>query len=390
MFSQRTNWKLTQNRYTQAVEEARAAGVKLLDLTISNPTQCGLQYDEAAILASFQNGGALSYDPQPKGLLSARKKVAGYYAEDHSVTVDPQNIFLTTSTSEAYSFLFRLLCDPQDEVLVPTPSYPLFDFLADLQDVRLVRYPLEYAQGWLIDFKSLAAGITPRTRAILLVHPNNPTGSYIRKEEAQRLNELCREHKLALIVDEVFLDYAFGGARYQSFVQNQAALTFTLSGLSKVVALPQMKIAWFVVSGPEALTKPAIERLDVIADTYLSMGAPSQLAAPGLIAQRFSLRAQLLERICANFLELQRQLAGNVNCELLDSDGGWYAVVRVRSARTDEDIAIELLQRKQILVHPGHFYDFRNDGYFVFSLIGSAVEFREGVARFLSNFAENP
>jgi alanine-synthesizing transaminase len=390
MFSQRTNWKLTQNRYTQAVEEARAAGVKLLDLTISNPTQCGLQYDEAAILAPFQNGGALSYDPQPKGLLSARKKVAGYYAEDHSVTVDPQNIFLTTSTSEAYSFLFRLLCDPQDEVLVPTPSYPLFDFLADLQDVRLVRYPLEYAQGWLIDFKSLAAGITPRTRAILLVHPNNPTGSYIRKEEAQRLNELCREHKLALIVDEVFLDYAFGGARYQSFVQNQAALTFTLSGLSKVVALPQMKIAWFVVSGPEALTKPAIERLDVIADTYLSMGAPSQLAAPGLIAQRFSLRAQLLERICANFLELQRQLAGNVNCELLDSDGGWYAVVRVRSARTDEDIAIELLQRKQILVHPGHFYDFRNDGYFVFSLIGSAVEFREGVARFLSNFAENP
>jgi alanine-synthesizing transaminase len=390
MFSQRTNWKLTQNPYTQAIEAARSTGVKLLDLTVSNPTQCGLQYDTSAILAAFQNAEALSYDPQPKGLLSARKEVAGYYAENHSVTVDPQNIFLTTSTSEAYSFLFRLLCDPQDEVLVPTPSYPLFDFLADLQDVRLVRYPLEYAQGWLIDFKSLAAAITPRTQAILLVHPNNPTGSYIRKEEARRLNELCREHNLALIVDEVFLDYAFGGTWVQSFTGNQDALTFTLSGLSKVAALPQMKVAWLVVSGPEILTKPAVDRLDVIADTYLSTSAPSQLAVPSLIAQRFSLRAQLLKRIRANFLELQQQLAGNMKCELLDADGGWYAVVRARSARVDEDIAIELLQRKQVLVHPGHFYDFRNDGHFVFSLIGNAADFREGVARFLTYFADNP
>jgi alanine-synthesizing transaminase len=390
MFSQRTNWKLRQNRYTRAIEEARSAGVKLLDLTVSNPTQCGLHYDAAAILAAFQNAEAVSYDPQPKGLLSARKEVAGYYAKDHSVRVDPENIFLTTSTSEAYSFLFRLVCNPQDEVLVPTPSYPLFDFLAELQDVRLVRYPLEYAQGWLIDFKSLAAAITPRTRAFLLVHPNNPTGSYIRREEAQRLNELCREHNLALIVDEVFLDYAFGGTRFQSFTANQDALTFTLSGLSKVAALPQMKVAWFVVSGPEALTKPAMERLDVIADTYLSMSGPSQLAVPGLIAQRFSLRAQLLERVSGNFLELKRQLAGNMKCELLDADGSWYATVRVPSPLSDEDMAIELLQKKQVLVHPGHFYDFRDDGHFVFSLIGNAAEFREGVAGSLSYFAENP
>jgi alanine-synthesizing transaminase len=389
MFSQRTNWKLTPNRYTQAIEEARANNIPFIDLTVANPTQCGLHYDTAAILAAFQNSEALSYDPQPQGLLSARQEVARYYVQDHDVKVDPESVFLTTSTSEAYSVLFRLLCDPQDEVLVPTPSYPLFDFLADLQDVRLVRYPLEYAQGWLIDFKSLVAAITPRTRAILLVHPNNPTGSYIREEEMKRLNELCREHNLALIVDEVFLDYPFGDARVRSFVANQDALTFTLSGLSKVAALPQMKIAWFVVRGPDTLTKPAVERLQVIADTYLSMSAPAQFAIPGLLAQRVSLRLQLLERVRANRAELRRQLRGNAKCELLEAGGGWYAVIRVRTVRSDEDVAVDLLQKKQVLVHPGHFYDFRQDGHFVFSLIGAA-EFREGIARFLTYFFENP
>jgi alanine-synthesizing transaminase len=389
MFSQRTNWKLTPNRYTQAIEEARAKNISFIDLTVANPTQCGLQYDAAAILAAFQNPEALSYDPQPQGLLSARQELARYYVQDHDVRVDPESVLLTTSTSEAYSFLFRLLCDPQDEVLVPTPGYPLFDFLADLQDVRLVRYPMEYAQGWLIDFKSLVAAITPRTRAILLVHPNNPTGSYIREEEAKRLNKLCQEHNLALILDEVFLDYPFGDTRVRSFAANQDALTFTLSGLSKVAALPQMKIAWFVVSGPDALTRPAVERLKVIADTYLSMSAPAQYAIPGLLAQRVSLRMQLLERVRANRAELQRQLRGNEKCELLDADGGWYAVIRVRTARLDEDIALDLLQKKQVLVHPGHFYDFRQDGHFVFSLIGSA-EFREGIARFLTYFFEYP
>jgi alanine-synthesizing transaminase len=389
MFSQRTNWKLTPNRYTQAIEEARTKNIPFIDLTVANSTQCGLYYDTAAILAAFQNPEALSYDPQPQGLLSARQELARYYLQDHHEKVDPESVFLVTSTSEAYSFLFRLLCDPQDEVLVPTPSYPLFDFLADLQDVRLVRYPLEYAQGWLIDFKSLVAAITPRTRAILLVHPNNPTGSYIRGEEAKRLNELCREHNLALIVDEVFLDYPFGDTRVRSFAANQDALTFTLSGLSKVAALPQMKIAWFVVSGPATLTRPAVERLGVIADTYLSMSAPAQYAIPGLLAQRVSLRMQLLERVRANRAELQRQLRGNAKCELLDAGGGWYAVIGVRTARSDEDIALDLLQKKQILVHPGHFYDFRQDGHFVFSLIGSA-EFREGIARFLTYFFEFP
>lgn len=389
MFSQRTNWKLTQNRYTQAVEQARAQKLPFIDLTISNPTQCGLHYDSAAILASFADPHALTYDPRPKGLLSARQQVANYYLQDHNAGVDPESIFLTTSTSEAYSFLFRLLCDPQDEALVPKPSYPLFDFLGDLQDVRLIPYPLEYAQGWLIDFKSLAAAITPRTRAILLVHPNNPTGSYVRAEEAGQLNQLCREHNLALIVDEVFLDYSFAQTPARSFAFNRDALTFTLSGLSKIAALPQMKIAWFAVSGPKSLTQPATERLEVIADTYLSMSAPQQLAVPGLFAQRSSLKNQLLQRVSANRAELQRQLAGNSICELLDADAGWYALLRVRTHDSDENIAIDLLQKKQVLVHPGHFYDFRNDGYFVLSLIGNPAEFRAGVSLFLAYFTEN-
>jgi alanine-synthesizing transaminase len=381
MFSQRTNWKLTQNRYTQAVEEARKQKISFIDLTISNPTQCGLHYDSAAILKAFVNPQVLSYDPQPKGVLSARHQVVNYYSQDHNTAVDPESVFLTTSTSEAYSFLFRLLCNPQDEVLVPKPSYPLFDFLAELQDVRLIPYPLEYAQGWLIDFKSLAAAITPRARAILLVHPNNPTGSCIRAEETVRLNELCREHNLALIVDEVFLDYSFAAAPVRSFASNRQALTFTLSGLSKVAALPQMKIAWIAVSGPENLVTPATQRLEVIADTYLSMSAPQQLACPNLFSQRFSLRSQLLQRVRANRAELQRQLTSNPRCELLDADAGWYAVLRARTTRSDEDIAIDLLQKKQVLVHPGHFYDFHNDGSFVLSLIGDPAEFRTGIAR---------
>lgn len=389
MFSQRTNWKLTHNRYTQAVEEARAQNISFIDLTISNPTQCGLHYDSAAILASFANPQVLAYDPQPKGLLSARREIANYYSQDHNAAVDPESIFLTTSTSEAYSFLFRLLCDPQDEVLVPKPSYPLFDFLADLQDVRLIPYPLEYAQGWLIDFKSLTAAITPRTRAILLVHPNNPTGSYVRAEETDQLNKLCREHNLALIVDEVFLDYSFAETLVHSFAANRQALTFTLSGLSKVAALPQMKIAWLTVSGPENLATPAIQRLEVIVDTYLSMSAPQQLAIPTLFSQRFSLSSQLLQRVRANRAELQRQLTGNANCELLDADAGWYAVLRVRTHGSDEDVAIQLLQKKQVLVHPGHFYDFRNDGYFVQSLIADPTDFRKGASRFLAYFTEN-
>ena len=240
MFSQRTNWKLSPNRFTQALEAARSSREPILDLTVSNPTLCGFAYDSSTILEAFHNPAALAYDPQPKGLLSAREEVARYYRDDHQAAVDPESLVLTASTSEAYSYVFRLLCNPHDEILVPKPSYPLFDFLADLEDVTLIPYALQYAGGWFVDFHSVVHALTPRTRAILLVHPNNPTGSYLREEELRQFNQLCQERNLALIVDEVFLDFSFNGSLRRTFATNHDSLTFTLSGLSKIAALPQM------------------------------------------------------------------------------------------------------------------------------------------------------
>jgi alanine-synthesizing transaminase len=275
--------------------------------------------------------------------------------------------------------VFRLLCDPHDEILVPKPSYPLFDFLGELQDVSLVPYSLEYAHGWFVDFPSLVRAVTPRTRALLLVYPNNPTGSYVRRAERQRLNELCRERGLALVVDEVFLDYGLTDERPESFAINEEALTFTLSGLSKVAALPQMKMAWLITSGPEAAKKMAVERLEIIADTYLSLSAPTQWAFRALLEQRRLLHPQLLERIRQNWEFLRSSVGKEGCCELLDTEGGWYGVIRVKSDRSDEELAIEILRSTHTLVHPGHFYDFRTDGHLVVSLITPVSDFRQGI-----------
>jgi alanine-synthesizing transaminase len=387
MFSDRTNWKLTQNLFSQAQQEMREAGARILNLTVSNPTQCDLPYDAAAILAAFQNAAALSYDPQPKGLDTAREAVARYYRESHHLPdVDTEAILLTTSTSEAYSFVFRLLCNPGDEVLVAKPSYPLFDFLAGLQDVKLVPYPLVYAQGWLIDFPSLAQAITPRTRAILLVHPNNPTGSFLSNGETEKLNQVCREKNLALIADEVFLDYSHDGAARPSFAGNREALTFTLSGLSKISALPQMKAAWMITTGPKDMVETALARLEIIGDTFLSMSAPIQLALPDLLDQRKTIQPFLLAHIRKNVKELARQLALQNTCEQLHQEGGWSAVLRVPAMQSDEQLAIDLLRIRNVLVHPGHFYDFPNDGYLIISLLTPPDEFREGIARLLLHF----
>jgi alanine-synthesizing transaminase len=380
MFSERTNWKLTPNKYTQALEEMRASGESFVDLTVSNPTGCGLQYHAAAILEAFQNPKALNYQPEARGLLAAREAVARYYREDHAEAVDPESVLLTTSTSEAYSYVFRLLCNAHDEILVPTPSYPLFDFLADLQDVTLRLYALQYAHGWFIDFESMARALTPRTRAVLLVHPNNPTGSYVKSDELLRLNALCREKDLALIVDEVFLDYVIEGSARKSFAGNSGALTFTLSGLSKIAALPQMKVAWMVTTGPELLVRPALQRLEVIADTYLSMSSPTQWAIPQLLEQRRVLQPQILSRVRENWKTLKSMVAGKKQqVEVLEAQGGWYAVLRVATGRTDEHLAIEIMRKARVLVHPGHFYDFAGEGHLVVSLIVRQEDFRSGM-----------
>lgn len=401
MFSDRTNWRLVQNRYTQKLEAARAQGVRILDLTASNPTRVGLRYDEEAMLESLQSKNALDYDPQAKGLLSAREGVARYYAEHCSrgaQTVDPEHIVLTTSTSEGYSFVFRLLCNAGDELLVPKPSYPLFEFLADLQDVKLVPYPLIYDHGWQIDFHSLEKAVTPQTRGVVVVHPNNPTGSYVHESEIPALNELCRANRLALIVDEVFLDYDLrtsepkaasqnqrpaGAKAVPTFASNHQVLTFTLSGLSKISALPQMKVAWIVTSGPSEQVAAAVARLEVIADTYLSMNAPVQWGVPAMLGQRKNIQQQLLSRIHQNLAELDCQLAAQSACQRLAVEGGWYAVLRVPVTRSDEELAIELVQQKSVAVHPGHFYDFETDGYLVVSLISQVAESAEGFSRIL-------
>jgi alanine-synthesizing transaminase len=384
MFSQRTGWKLTPNRFTEVQRELRAAGREVLDLTESNPTRAGLRYDAAAILGSLSNPQALDYDPQPKGLASAREAVAEYYRGKPSVlNVDPESMVLTTSTSEGYSYVFRLLCNPGDEVLVPKPSYPLFEFLADLQDVKLVPYPLLYDHGWQIDFPSLHHAANQQTRAVVVVHPNNPTGSYAGSAEQRMLNTFCRERQLALVVDEVFLDYAHQGVSRPSFVSNHEVLTFILSGLSKISALPQMKVAWIVSTGPPDLVKAAMERLEVIADTYLSMNAPIQLAMPALLEYRTKIQPLILDRVRKNLAELDMQIARHKSCRRLDVEGGWYAVLRVPVTQSDEDLAIRLLREASVLVHPGHFYDFPRDGYLIVSLMTLAEEFQQGVERVL-------
>ena len=373
---------MTPNRLSTAIAEARASGREILDLTVSNPTRAGMIYDRAAILDSLRTERALDYDPQPKGLLPAREAVAKYYAE-RGEPVGSEHLFLTSGTSEGYSYLFRLLANPEDEVLIPAPSYPLFEFLADLDDVRLVPYPLIYDHGWQIDLHSLANAITPRSRAIVLLHPNNPTGSYVSAKEREALNEICSPRRLALIVDEVFLDYSHDGKRRSTFALNQEVLTFTLSGLSKISALPQMKLAWTAVSGPENARTEAQQRLEVIADSYLSVGAPVQWAAASLLVQRKHIQQQLFERTSANLFELDRQLDLERACTRLMVEGGWYAILRVPVTRSDEDLAVKLLEGHGVLVHPGHFYNFPSDGYLVLSLIGSTAEFREGTSRLL-------
>jgi len=385
MFAERTNWNLAGNRLSEALTRHRASGKRLCDLTASNPTECGFAFDSEVILAALRNPAALKYEPNPKGLETARLAVTEYYS-GFSAQVSADDIFLTTSTSEAYSFVFRLLCNPGDELLIPAPSYPLFGFLADIQDVELVRYPLVYDHGWQIDFHSLQQAITARTRGVIVVNPNNPTGHFAKEKELAKLNELCAARGMALIADEVFLDFGLSDTRPVTFARNVGALTFAMSGLSKIAGLPQMKMTWVIASGPEELKKQALKRLEVIADTYLSPNAPVQLATPVFLGQRHGFQKQVMERVRKNLAELDRQLSKQKACERFEVEGGWYAVLRVPATGSDEELAIELLTKGDVYVHPGHFFDFAAEGYLVVSLIAREEEFAEGMRRVLSVF----
>jgi len=385
MFAERTNWNLAGNRLSKALARHRASGKRLYDLTASNPTECGFAYDNEVILAALRNPAALRYEPNPKGLESARLAVTEYYSA-RSAAISAEDIVLTTSTSEAYSFVFRLLCNPGDELLIPAPSYPLFGFLADIQDVKLARYPLVYDHGWQIDLHSLQQAITPRTRGVIAVNPNNPTGNFVKDKELAKLNEICATRGMALIADEVFLDFALRDGKPVTFAGNTETLTFAMSGLSKIAGLPQMKMAWVIANGPGRLKRRAMERLEVIADTYLSPNAPAQLAMPVFLEQRRGFQKQVIARVQKNLAELDRQLAGQKTCARLEVEGGWYAVLRVPATGGDEELAIELLTKEDVYVHPGHFFDFAAEGYLVVSLIGREEEFASGIARVLSAF----
>jgi alanine-synthesizing transaminase len=397
-FASRTDWSQTLNPLTTALEERRDRGLPILDLTESNPTRCGFTYDSDEILKALADPRSLTYSPDPRGLLAARVAIRDYYAE-RSVEIEPEQIFLTTSTSEAYSHVFRLLADQGDRILVPQPSYPLFDFLARLDVVHLARYPLDYDGSWRIDCERLTQNIDSRARAVLVVNPNNPTGSFLHQDELESLLECCTSHGLALVGDEVFVDYVIdedgegsarrgtttssGAERVDSLAATRKALTFTLSGLSKISALPQMKLAWVVVNGPTEALQEALVRLEVIADTYLSVSAPLAWALPRLLETRRAVQPQILNRVKGNLRCLDRHLPTDSPVMRLNTEGGWYAVLRLPALKSDEEWAVELVRREGVLSHPGHFYDFESEGHLVVSLLTPPDIFEEGLQKML-------
>jgi len=385
MFSSRLNWSAPENPLTRLLAEKRSRGEAVLDLTQSNPTAAGFSYPTDLLLASLADPRSLRYEPHPAGLATARAAVAEYYRQvSPGKNISPGRILLTASSSEAYALLFKLLVDPGDQVLVPRPSYPLFEFLAALESVCPVQYPLLYEGRWTIDFDALRRSITPRTRAIVIVNPNNPTGSFLKQRELQELIALCQTHQIAIICDEVFSDYAFAPDQHRvaSLSAVEDVLTFVLSGFSKVLGLPQLKLGWIVVSGPE--TQQAIERLELIEDTYLSVGTPVQWAAGPLLGAREPIQRQILERVRSNRALLTRRIGPASPWRLLETEGGWYAVLEAPRIYSEEQWVLGLLNQNNVLVQPGFFFDFEREAFLILSLLTVPETFQEGVDRILA------
>ena len=376
-----------ENALTARLRERRARGADTIDLTVSNPTACGFRYDAHELLAPLSSPEALTYDPQPFGLASARAAVAEYYRE-HDTALPVEHLCLTTSTSEAYSYLFRLLCDPGDEVLIARPSYPLFDFIARLDSVELREYPLRYDPGaaagsthaWSIDADALRTAITGRTRAIVVVHPNNPTGNFASAAERDELETICAQNGLALIVDEVFLDYTIAQDNcVRSFASGDgAALCFVLSGLSKVCGLPQMKLSWIAARGPETQLADAMGRLEIIADTFLSVSAPLQASLPHWLHGRAAMQREILARVRRNLAALDARLRGS-HADRLAVDGGWTVVLRVPRSIDGVGFAEAALERG-LLVQPGEFYGLP-EGRAVLRLLTPPDDWSRGLER---------
>lgn len=386
-WASRTEFGDEPNALSVATASARTQGRTLLDLTVSNPTRCGFSYDISAVLGALASPGALRYEADPLGMLAVRRAIAAAYYEPRGVAVDPECTLLTGSTSEAYSYLLRLLCDAGDEILVPQPSYPLFDLLARLHDVRLVSYPLLRHDGWRIDLRALRAAIGPRTRALVLVHPNNPTGHAVDAAERAQVEALAAEFGLALLVDEVFLDFPLEAVEpLASFTTGVApVLTFVMSGLSKVAALPQMKLAWTVVRGPEKIVAEAMHRLEFIADTFLSPNAPVQHAVGAWLRDAPAMQRQIASRTRANLRTLDRLLLAQSLCSRPPVQAGWCVLLRLPATETDEAFALRLLQTEGVIVHPGSLYGLPGRGWIVVSLLVDTATFERGIERCLQS-----
>lgn len=381
MFSARLPPHAETNRLTRALAALRERGEQIIDLTESNPTRAGLPYPDD-LLAPLADPRALRYEPHPLGLASARAAIAADHAR-RGVTIDPAHVVLSASTSEAYTWLFKLLCEPGECVLVPRPSYPLFEHLTRLEGVRAESYDLEYHGRWEIDFGSLSHAPAD-ARALLVVSPNNPTGSYVSAREFGRLEAFCRDRGCALVADEVFVDYPLEAVNPVTDLAAQAGiLAFTLGGLSKSCGLPQLKLGWIVVGGPSPARAQAIAAIELIADSFLSVGTPVQIAAPELLAHAKTIRKAIHARIRRN-LDCARHAAAQVPaCDVLRAEGGWCAVVRIPAMRTEEQFVLDLLERERILVHPGYFFDFHAEAFVVVSLLAAEDVFARAFPRVL-------
>ena len=379
MFSTRTAWDRAPNALARAVAAARASG-PLLDLTETNPTAVGLGAPDE-ILALLADPGSATYVPEAAGWQPAREAVAADYTR-RGGAVASGDVVLTASTSEAYAHLFKVLCDPGDGVLVPRPSYPLFQFLADLESTTIQHYPVAYDGTWHLRASDVAAAVTPRTRAVVVVAPNNPTGAYMKKEEWRALSDFCARRDLAVISDEVFADYPLraDANRLATLAGDGPALTLCLGGLSKSCALPQLKLGWIAVGGPPAAREEALARLQLVADTFLSVGTPIQRAAPAILARASALQEPIRARIATNLATLRQALAGSA-ASVLDVEGGWTAVLQVPTTRSEEEWALRLLERDRVLVHPGYFFDFAREAFLVLSLLPLPDVFAEAAGR---------
>jgi len=383
-FAARTDFGGEDTARAEALRTARLHP-DFIDLTITNPTRAGLP-QPLELLAPLSDPSVLQYEADPMGMHSAREAISNLYRNTYNASVRPDQILLTASTSEAYSYLLRLFCEPGDQILVPSPSYPLFDLLARLHDVELITYPLVYHDGWQIDPASLQAAITSRTRAIVAIHPNNPTGHYCSANDRETLFDTAKQHNLPLIVDEVFLDYTVEGPAQPSFAAlNPSVLTFVLGGLSKLLALPQMKLAGTVVCGPAAQQTEAMERLEVIADTFLSIATPPQIALPAWLTLQNTIQQPIRERIQTNLRTLDQALQDSP-VSRLKLEGGWAAILRIPAHESDHEAALRLLAEHHLSVHPGSFYNLPKQGWLVLSLLGPNAQFEQGVNRLIGSF----